>query len=152
MQTSIQQQAFVSIMAASSRLRRQASCVLADCGVSPSQYNVLRILRGAGGELPTMTIRERMVDPEPSITRLVDRLEAKALVERVPSETDRRRVDCRLTAEGVAFLAELDGPVDETDRALLAGLSDQELTTLIRLLDRVGQNPTISNPEEAPDG
>lgn len=138
MTTSIQQQAFISIMAASSRLRRQASCVLDGCGVSPSQYNVLRILRGAGGVLPTMEIRSRMVDPEPSITRLVDRLEERALLERVPSAEDRRRVDCRLTPEGVALLAELDGPVDETDRALLAALSDDELTTLIGLLERVG--------------
>lgn len=78
-----------------------------------------------------------MIDPEASITRLVDRLEARGLVERVPSREDRRRVDCRLTGEGVALLAELDGPVDETDRALLVGLSEDELRTLIGLLERV---------------
>ncbi|MEM7414618.1 MAG: MarR family transcriptional regulator [Gemmatimonadota bacterium] len=147
MTTSIQQQAFIAIMAASSRLRRQASCVLDGCGVSPSQYNVLRILRGAGGELPTREIRARMVDPEPSITRLVDRLEERELLERIPSSEDRRRVDCRLTPQGVALLAELDGPVDETDRALLSALSDSELETLIGLLDRVGLPCDASKPE-----
>ena len=76
-------------MAAAGRFRRQAGCVLDGHGVSASQYNILRILRGAGGELPIMTIRDRMVDRQPSITRLVDRLDAKGLVRRTPSqETD----------------------------------------------------------------
>ena len=133
------QRALVAIMAAAGRLRRQAGGLLDGHGLSASQYNVLRILRGAGGELPTMTIRERMIDPEPSITRLVDRLEKRGLVERVPCPDDRRRVDCRLTDDGVQLLAALDEPIDQADRALMAGLDEAELTTLADLLDRVAR-------------
>lgn len=139
MSISTQQRALVAIMSAAGRLRRQAGCLFEGHGISSSQYNVLRILRGAGGELPTMTIRDRMMDPEPSITRLVDRLEKRGLLERVACAEDRRRVDCRLTEAGTELLSELDKPVDDADRQLMRGLSERELKTLADLLDRVAQ-------------
>ncbi len=137
MKKSAQQRAAISLMGAAGRFRRQARCILEGHGISSSQYNILRILRGAEGVLPIMAIRDRMIDREPSITRLIDRLEEKGLVRRQPSPEDRRRVDCSITAAGLALLDELDDPVDATDRRLMSGLTKTELRTLTELLDRV---------------
>lgn len=135
--TSSQQKALVALLRAAGRVRHGFSGTLDAHGLSLSQYNVLRILRGARGELPIMAIRDRLMDPEPSITRLVDRLEERGLVARHRSAEDRRRVDCRLTTEGRRLVDQLDGPVDAMDRALLEGLSETELTNLAALLERV---------------
>jgi DNA-binding MarR family transcriptional regulator len=87
------------------------------------QYNVLRILRGAGAAgLPTLEIGARMIERTPGITRLLDRLEAKGLVERERSAADRRQVLCRLAPAGDKLLARLDKPVDRLDDTTTAGL------------------------------
>ena len=137
-QTSTLQQALIALLQAAGRVRHGFTAALEPYGLSPSQYNVLRILRGARGELPIMTIRDRMMDPEPSITRLVDRLEERGLVARRRSSEDRRRVDCTLTAAGLALVTELDGPVDVLDRGLMEGLNESEMVALAGLLERVG--------------
>src|SRR4051812_39136416 len=80
-------------------------------GISGAQYNVLRILRGAGTELPCLEVAGRMVSHLPDITRLVDRLEAAKLVERCRTQEDRRLVLVRITRAGLKLLADLDGPV-----------------------------------------
>jgi DNA-binding MarR family transcriptional regulator len=134
---SAQQRAAIALMAAAGRFRRQALSVLDGRGISASQYNILRILRGADGVLPIMTIRDRMVDREPSITRLIDRLEGKGLVRRTPCEEDRRRVYCAITTEGRALLEDLAEVVDEVDRRLLSGFTNAETEALSALLDRV---------------
>ncbi len=106
--------------------------------VTPQQYNVLRILRGAGDAgLPTLEIAERMIEQAPGVTRLLDRLEAKSLVRRERCARDRRQVLCYITADGTKLLARLDGPIDEADEAAMAGLTESETKTLIRLLDKV---------------
>jgi len=138
MKTSLQQKALVSLMCASGRIRRQFGDVVGEHGLGSSQYNILRILRGAGGALPIMTIRARMIDPEPSITRLVDRLEERGLIRRVPSSEDRRRVECQLTVEGREMVDALDKPVDDRDRDLMSRLNRKDIEALIDLLDRVG--------------
>ena len=125
-------------MQAAGRMRRQFGGVLSEERVGSSQYNILRILRGAGEPLPVMTIRERMLDPEPSITRLIDRLVVRGLVEREPCADDRRRIDCTITATGLALISRLDEPVDVRDRQLTARLTKKELNTLSALLDRLG--------------
>ncbi|MGI9628523.1 MAG: MarR family winged helix-turn-helix transcriptional regulator [Longimicrobiales bacterium] len=135
---SLHQQALVAVLAAGGRLRRQLGSVLEAEGLSASQYNVLRILRGAGEPLPIMTIRDRMMDPEPSITRLVDRLEKKGLITRHRREDDRRCVECQLTKDGIALLASLDEPVDKADRHLMKRLTTAELGMLRQLSDKVG--------------
>ena len=137
MKPSREQRALVAVMSAAARLRRQAAGIVDTEGLSSSQYNVLRILRGAGDALPTMEIRERMMDREPSITRLLDRLVERGLVVRTPSEKDRRRVDCHITAAGLELLERLDGPVDAMDRRLMRGFSPSELDALSVLMDRV---------------
>ncbi len=136
---SAHQQAIVSLMQAAGRIRRQFGDVLGTEGIGSSQYNILRILRGAGEPLAIMTIRERMFDAQPSITRLIDRLVARGFVDREQCADDRRRMDCTITAEGLAVLDRLDGPVDRRDRELMSRLVKTELETLSTLLKRVGE-------------
>jgi len=102
------------------------------------QYNVLRILRGAGPEgLPTLAICERMIERTPGITRLIDRLEKKDLVARARAAEDGRQVLCRITAQGLRVLKELDPGMDALDEAVLGSLTLNEVATLIRLLNKV---------------
>jgi DNA-binding MarR family transcriptional regulator len=128
-------EATVALLRAVDGVRRRLAAVLGAHGVTLQQFTVLRILRGAGRDgLPTLEIGERMIEHAPGITRLLDRLAAKRLVERRRGDDDRRRVDCRITAAGQALLAALDGPVDDADRAALRGLSVAEQRELVRLL------------------
>ncbi|HEY0370757.1 MAG TPA: MarR family transcriptional regulator, partial [Thermoanaerobaculia bacterium] len=90
---------------------------------------------GEGG-LPTLEIAERMIEQTPGITRLLDRLEGKALVRRERCPTDRRQVTCRITAEGLSLLQRLDAPVADAERVALSGLTPPQLQQLIELLDR----------------
>jgi DNA-binding MarR family transcriptional regulator len=133
------QEAVIALLLAAEVVRWRFAQLLAEHGaLTLQQYNVLRILRGAGEEgLPTLAIGERMVEHVPGITRLLDRLEQKHLVSRARSAADRRTVRCRVTAKGLRLLEELDGPVDELDHASLACLSKGETSTLIRLLNRI---------------
>lgn len=102
------------------------------------QYNVLRILRGAGRQgLPTLEIASRMVERTPGVTRLIDRLEQKGLVQRERSATDRRQVYCRLSDAGSELLRRLERPIDTLDEAAVAMLSKAEIAELIRLLNKL---------------
>lgn len=130
------QEAAISLMRTADLVRRSVSDIVEPYDLTPQQYNVLRILRGAGEHgLPTLEIAERMIEQTPGITRLIDRLEAKKLVERERCHHDRRRVWCRITREGLALLAKLDTPIRQSDHALNR-LNSSELTQLINLLDR----------------
>jgi len=117
---------------------RFAQFLAVQAEVTMQQYNVLRILRGAGTKgLPTLSIVERMIEHTPGITRLIDRLEAKRLVSRDRAAEDRRQVLCRITPQGLAKLKAIDAAVDHADLDALASLKDQEVATLIRLLNKV---------------
>jgi len=119
-------------------MKRSLAQVIEPHGITPQQYNVLRILRGAGPDgLPTLSIGERMIEQTPGVTRLVDRLERKTLVARTPCPKDRRRVFCRITQKGLDLLKELDDPVNRWDAQAVAVLPPSELDSLINLLDRV---------------
>jgi DNA-binding MarR family transcriptional regulator len=107
------------------------------------QYNVLRILRGAGQKgLPTLEIGARMIERTPGVTRLIDRMEQKGLVVGGRSRDDRRLVMCRITEMGTGLLKKLDRPVDALDEEVLGCLSDAEVGELIRLLDKVRRHNT----------
>lgn len=107
-------------------------------GVSPTQYNVLRILRGAGDEgLPTLEIGHRMVTREPDVPRLIDRMEKAGLVERRRCTEDRRVVWCTLSAKGRTLCATLDPIADGLPVRQMAVLTEEEQRTLVALLDRV---------------
>ena len=104
--------------------------------LTPTQYNVLRILRGAGPEGASCgTISERLVTKDSDITRLLDRLEARGLISRGREAKDRRRITTRITADGLRILAELDRPIAECHRRQLGRLGEKQLANLSRLLD-----------------
>jgi DNA-binding MarR family transcriptional regulator len=143
------QEGVLGLLRTTDLLRRTLSRVVDPVGITLQQYNVLRILRGAGSEgLPTLEIASRMVEESPGITRLMDRLEAKKLVKRERCPRDRRQVLCWITPPGLALLDRLDRPLAEADDTLLAGLRNDEVDTLVRLLDAVraahGQNHSTS--------
>lgn len=106
-------------------------------GLTPSQYNVLRILRGAGPDpLTCGEISRRLVTPGPDVTRLLDRLEAHGWVERVRDAADRRVVRSGITAEGLELLASLDRPVADWLEQSLGHLDGDEQRALVRLLEK----------------
>jgi len=111
---------------------------VAPFGITQPQYNVLRILRGAGKNgLPTLEVRARMIDEAPGITRLVNKLERAGLMRRERSTPDRRQVICVISAKGLDVLAKIDPLIGLADKAGTAGLSQAEQRTMIRLLDKV---------------
>ncbi|NJX16319.1 MarR family winged helix-turn-helix transcriptional regulator [Tamlana crocina] len=103
-------------------------------GISPQQYNILRILRGASEPLNVQTIKNRMIERAPNATRLMDKLCAKNLIERLPCEHDRRIVKIAITKEGLALLEKIP---DNFNSKLLENLSDDEAAELSRLLDKM---------------
>jgi DNA-binding MarR family transcriptional regulator len=132
-----QQEALLGLLRTAALIKRSDARLIEQYGVSPEQYNVLRILRGAGPEgLPTLEIVERMIEPSPAITRLLDKLESKSLVRRVRCPKDRRQVLCTITPSGLELLARLDEPVDQAAKDTIK-LGRNDLDQLIHLLDRV---------------
>lgn len=104
--------------------------------LTPQQYNILRILRGANAPLSTLQIRQRMLDKMSDTSRIVDRLIKKDLVKKVVSEKDRRLVDVTITDKGNTLLSALDELMDDMD-AQLNGLTLEECHTLNQLLDKL---------------
>lgn len=135
---SLQQQAVVAVSRASVQVRRRIISILSDAGLSRSQYNVLRILRGAPDGLATMEISDRLIDQVPGITRLIDALEGQGHVERVRSALDRRCIVVRITPSGLEVLRHLDPPIEEADQHLMRKLTKSHLLALIESLDQVG--------------
>jgi DNA-binding MarR family transcriptional regulator len=131
-----EQEAAVSLVRTADHLRREIEQALDPLGLTPQQYNVLRILRGTHpGSLPTLEIGERLIERSPGITRLLDRLEQRKLVRRERCDEDRRRVLCWITPAGLELLERADGPLDKVERDLMKRLSRPELTRLIRQLE-----------------
>ena len=106
-------------------------------GITGQQYNVLRILRGAGEPLPILEIGDRMVTVVPAITGLIDRLEKQGLVRRTRSEEDRRVVSVTILGNGLKLLADLDKPLAKLNKQLLDHMAEDELKTLITLLEKM---------------
>jgi len=130
--------AYVSILRTADALARRMEQVLKPAGLSGPQYNVLRILRGAGPEgLACREIGERMIARDPDITRLLDRLEKRVLISRARDRRDRRVVTTRITREGLRILGELDRPVLEAHGRQLGHMRPRELAILVRLLEQV---------------
>lgn len=128
-------EAFLNVVRTAAGLLDDLAAVLRPCDLSQPQYNVLRILRGAGpGGLPSGEIGARMVGRDPDVTRLVDRMEARGLVERRRDAADRRVVLVRLTPEGRRTVDALDAPVAAMHRRQLGHLAPAELQALSDLL------------------
>jgi DNA-binding MarR family transcriptional regulator len=133
---------YLTMLRTVEQLSRGVAETLVHADLTPTQYNALRILRGAGDAGASCTeVSDRMVTKDSDVTRLLDRLEARELISREREAKDRRRVVARITDEGLRLLAELDGPVAETHRRQLGHLGEKQLATLGRLL-KVAQNGT----------
>src|ERR1700719_1733254 len=122
--------AFLEMLRTTDLLSRGLVPLLKAEELSPTQYNVLRILRGAPEGLPCGEIGSRMIARDPDITRLLDRLEKRTLISRCRESKDRRMVLTRITREGLELLARLDEPVREQHRAQLGHLGCERLRAL----------------------
>lgn len=132
------QEATIALLRTASVVGRTFTRVLEPYELSFAQYNALRIIRGAGaGGIPTLAIRERMIEEGTTITRLLDKLETAGLIRRERSFPDRRQVLCFATAEGKRLLEQIDPLVDAADEAAMAALSDAQVEQLAELLDIV---------------
>jgi DNA-binding MarR family transcriptional regulator len=106
--------------------------------LSLTQYNVLRILRGSGPDGATCgDVGDNLIQHDPDVTRLLDRLDRRGLIERGRDTKDRRVVRTRITKAGLALLADLDGPVDDVHERQLGHLSEERLAELTAILDAV---------------
>jgi DNA-binding MarR family transcriptional regulator len=126
--------AFLDLLRATDMLSRGLITVLKAEDLSPTQYNVLRILRGAPEGLPCGEIGSRMITRDPDITRLLDRLEKRGLIVRSRESKDRRMVTARIMPLGLKVLGRLDEPVQETHRKQLGHLGRDRLRALTELL------------------
>ena len=146
-----QQDALLSILRTANYLNRFCSPVFAEHGITSQQFNVLRILRGAGlAGLPTLDIAKRMIEQAPGITRLLDRLERKKLIRRERPSDNRRQVLCYITKPGLDLLQELDTPVRNRDHQALHRLNESEIEELIRLLALArGEQPSTTRAPTA---
>ncbi len=137
--SSIQQEALLTLLRTGDWVRHVFAQHFAQHGdLTHQQYNVLRILRGAGPRgLPTLQIAERMLEHTPGITRLIDRLIKKDLVLRIPCPEDRRQVLCSISQAGLAALARIDHDIDKLDHDILSKLDEKSIKQLIHLLDRI---------------
>jgi DNA-binding MarR family transcriptional regulator len=134
---SLEQEAMLSIERTAALLGHQLEQALKPFGVTPTQYNVLRILRGVGERgLCRSEVRERLIAQVPDVTRLLDRLEETKLIERERDSVDRRLVNTRITNQGLDLLRRLDEPVLDFHKTQLGHLSKDSLRTLIDLLTR----------------
>ena len=165
---SIKAEVAVGILRTAALLERHFAQVVARSGVTVQQYNVLRILRGAGDEgLPTLVIRDRMIHEAPGITRLLDKLEKAGLARRERCSPDRRQVFCYITQQGRDVLGRLDEEMRQADESAIGNLAESEQRQLLKLLERVraghrsggapidsaltGRGPTALPADEEPE-
>ena len=132
-----EQEAALGILRTSDQLQIRFSRLFRKHGLTPSQYNVLRILRGEGKPLPILEIASRTIAVVPGITGLIDRLEQAGFVNRLRCEKDRRIIYVALTDQGMTTLAAVDEPLVALHHKLVGHLSQAELKELIRLLEKV---------------
>jgi DNA-binding MarR family transcriptional regulator len=145
-----EQRFLLTVVQAADALKRYYAAVIEPFGLSLAQFNVLRILMRAGPDgLPTLTIRDRMVERAPAITRLLDHLVARGWVERQRDAHDRRVVHCRLTDEGIELLDVLGPVIDEANDGALGSLDPDSQSVVVDALARV---IAVVDPEATPAG
>ena len=135
---SLEERAFLALLRTADRLQGKIAAWLKPHGLSPTQYNALRILRGAGlAGLPSTEVGARMISRDSDITRLMDRLEKRRLVTRSRGKKDRRVVRASITAAGFKLLRSLDRPAAEFVRGMMGGLGNERLQGMLELLEKV---------------
>ena len=132
---------YVELLRTTDMLSRGIVRVLKEDELSATQYNVLRILRGAPDGLACGEIANRMITRDPDVTRLLDRLEKRTLIERGRDPRDRRTVTAKITREGLKLLARLDEPIVQVHRKQLGHLGDDRLRELAELLLKARKAP-----------
>lgn len=132
-----EQEAILNLVRTSDWVDNRFGRLFRDYGITNSQYNVLRILRGEGTPLPSLEIADRMIQVVPAITGLIDRLEKQELVLRRRCSEDRRVVYVEITAKGLALLKQMDGPIEELHKSLVGHLTRAELKELSRLAEKI---------------
>ena len=131
-------EAVVGLLRTADLIRRHATAVVEPHGITLQQFNVLRILRGAGDTgLPTLEVAERMIEQTPGVTRLLDRLEAKELVRRQRCPRDRRQHLCWITPKGLALLENIDTAAARSPEESMKGIRQKDRVTFIRLMDAI---------------
>lgn len=134
------QEASLNIVRTSDQFQNRFGRLFRQYSLTPSQYNVLRILRGEGRPMPCLDVAERMIQVVPAMTGLIDRLEKQELVHRERSVEDRRVIYVEITSKGLKLLADLDKPVNDLHQSLMGHLSVSELKELSRLLEKCRQS------------
>ena len=146
-------EATLGILRTATQIRREFAQVVAPSGITPAQYNVLRILRGAGATgIPTLVVRDRLLEEAPGITRLLDKLEVAGLVRRERATPDRRQVMCFITPKGLTLLKKLDPVIGMVEERCGVALSAPELRAIIDLLDRVREGIQKAGKMEKREG
>lgn len=137
-----EEEAFVTLLRTADALLHGVAETLKPFGLSPTQYNVLRILRGAEPKgLACREISERMITRDPDVTRLLDRLEDRGLAERTRSREDRRVITTRITDDGLRVLGTLEAPIGALHARKLGHLKAAQLVALIALLEQARNVP-----------
>lgn len=134
---SVEQEATLAIMRTSDLLENRLARLLREHGLTLSQYNVLRILRGEDGPLPCLEVADRMIQVAPAITRVVDQLLKLDLIVKSQSAADRRVYMVDLKPAAKRLLGKLDQPILDMHRALLRGVSKTDQKSLIRILENL---------------
>jgi DNA-binding MarR family transcriptional regulator len=133
---SLAQETILNVLRTNDQYQLRFARLFRPCGLTPSQYNILRILRGEGAPLPILEIANRTITVVPGITGLIDRLEKSGFVARARCAKDRRVIHVALSEKGENTLAALDQPLQELHGELIGHLSPSELKELIRLLEK----------------
>jgi|SRR5215469_15579981 len=135
---SIEARLFVALLRLADHLSQDAELLVKQQGLTAAQYNVLRILRGAGPDgLPCKGIGDRMISHDPDMTRLLDRLEKRSLITRERQTEDRRVILTRITPAGLDILKRLDVPMDELHKKQFRHLGASKLRVLADAVDEV---------------
>ncbi|GGJ82049.1 MarR family winged helix-turn-helix transcriptional regulator [Deinococcus aquiradiocola] len=145
--TSPEHRAFLAVQKLAADLTVASSALLKSAGLSGPQYNVLRILRGAGEGRTCGEISAELINRDPDVTRLLDRLEAAGLVTRTRERRDRRVVTSRISEAGLDLLARLDGPNLDVHRQQFAHLPPQRLALLLELLEEATHPEAAVSPD-----
>jgi DNA-binding MarR family transcriptional regulator len=133
---SLEEEAYLSLQRTADLLARGTEEAIKGSGLSATQYNVLRILRGAGPHgLHCGEVAERMLTHDPDITRLLDRLDKRGLIVRARESKDRRVITVRIAPQGLRILAGLDGPIAQFHRRQLGHLGKRRLQLLMEILE-----------------
>ena len=136
---SLEQEAMLSILRTSDLLENRLARLLREYDLTPSQYNAMRIMRGEGEPMPCLEVAQRMIQVAPAITRVVDQLVGRGLINKQQSSEDRRVFLVELTASGTRLLKKLDEPIQTLHQSLLGHVSKSDLKMLNGILETARQ-------------